>query len=335
MQYMIRDLREIMGLTVEQVADELALSTEQVVRAEETDDKEYCEQFIHAFPIRRAILRYPDADPFLPSYDQTSPGRRLEAWMLEYNISASEIAGVLGIKVEQILKILGSQDITVNREQGEAIEKLTGINRKWLMYGDGRNKGTPVAALRKKKEAEEDQSTLLEKMAADFEKLPDSKVKTPEEEKKERKELGLKVREARKNARLTIREAADVLQVSASRVGQLECGIITEKRAEEVIRKLEAYKSFLSSSENKTAAKSQTALVAVSPSGLIWGEKLKMARKSAGLSQQDVGDMISMSHASISLMEKGRVTQQTVEKLLMLISESDKQKKKKGSSRKK
>ncbi len=332
---MIRDLREIMGLTVEQVADELALSTEQVVQAEETDDKEYCEQFIHAFPIRRAVLRYPDADPFLPSYDQTFPGRRLEAWMLEYNISASEMAGILGIEVEQILKILGSQDVTVNRKQGETIEKLTGINRKWLMYGDGRNKGMPVAALRKEKEVEEDKSTLFEKMAADFEKLPDRKIKTPEEEKRERKELGLKVREARKDARLTIREAADILHVSASRVGQLECGIITEKRAEEVLKKLEEYKSYVYASKNSATAKSERAIAAVSPSGIIWGEKLKKARKSAGLSQQDVGDMISMSHASISLMEKGRVTQQTVEKLLQLISESDKQKTKKESVRKK
>ncbi len=326
---MLRDLREIMGLTIEQVADELSITSEQVLHAEETDEKEYCDRFFQAFPVRRAVLRYPDADPFLPSYDQTSPGKRMEAWMLQHNISASEIADVLEIDVDKILKLLASQDIILTKAQGEIVEKLTGINRKWLMYGDGRNKGMPAAALRKKKTADDtDNTTLLEKMAADFEKLPDNKIKTHEEEVKERKALGLMVREARKNAKLTIREAADVLQVSPSRVGQLECGIITEKRAEEVLQALTRYTNrFNAVSEKNNTKKAQNAIVAVSPAGIIWGEKLRIARKTARLSQQDVGDMISMSHASISLMEKGRVSPQTAEKLIKMISTAEKKQK--------
>ncbi len=326
---MLRDLREIMGLTIEQVADELSITSEQVLSAEETDDEEYCDRFFQAFPIRRAVLRYPDADPFLSSYDQTSPGKRMAAWMLQHNISASAIADVIGIDVKTVLKQMSSQDLIMTKAQGEKVEKLTGINRKWLMYGDGRNKGIPTAALRKKETKDnQDNTTLLEKIAADFEKLPDNKIKTPEEEAKERKALGLQVREARKNAKLTIREAADVLQVSASRVGQLECGIITEKRAEEVLKALTAYTNrFNAVSEKKNTEKAERAIVAVSPAGIIWGEKLRAARKSARLSQQDVGDMINMSHASISLMEKGRVSQHTAEKLIQMISAADKKEK--------
>ncbi len=191
------------------------------------------------------------------------------------------------------------------------------------MYGDGRNRGKPVPALRRKKEnLQEDKISLIEKMAADFEKLPDSRIKTPEENRKEKKGLGQQVRNARKGAGLSIREAAEVLQVSPSRVGQLECGIITEKRAREVLRQLAEYTGRLSvTSEKGITEKSETGIqIGGEEDGIYWGERIRSARKEAGLSQMQVGALISMSHATVSLMEKGRVSRESALRVLSAIS---------------
>ncbi len=321
---MLQDLREIMGLTVEQVADELRLSPEQIKNWEQTDDKQYSRMFFHAFPLNKAVLKYPDADPFLPSYDQTSPGKRMEIWMLENGIPASVIAERLGGSVSDVLGFIQNPEEKLTREKGEEIERKTGINRKWLMYGDGRNRGKPIRCLRKNEQnPQQDQLSLIEKMAADFEKLPDEKIKTAEEELQERKALGQKVREARKEAGLSLKEAAEVLHVSASRVGQLECGIITARRAEEALRMYARYTGSLNIRYEGTAAeKAGPGIRAAAEAPLSWGEKIRLARKEAGLSQQNVGDMIHMSHATVSLMEKGRVSEETARWVLRLIEEA-------------
>ncbi len=316
---MLQDLREIMGLTIEQVADELSLSADQVSAWEKVDDPQYSLLFFAAYPVNRAVLRHPGADPFLSSYDQTSPGRRLERWMLENGVSASALSARLSTNVEWVLGFVQGTEGPLTKAQGEMIQERTGINRKWLMYGDGRNRGSVSPALRKRKEDPTDQSSsLFEKMAADFQKLPDRKIKTREEEKREKKELGLQVREARKAAGLSIREAAEVLQISASRVGQLECGIITEKRAREVLGLIRAHARQVGSPP-AAVEKAEEGPVIKSEPGLIWGEKIREARKKAGFSQQGVGNLIRMSHASVSLMEKGRVSEEKAREVLEVI----------------
>ena len=140
----LRNLREIMELTVAQVADELNVPRQDVLDAEETGSSYLLPAFIAAFPINPQILSDEDADPFLDSFDQTSPGERMNHWRKEHHLSAAAVSQALGIPEEELEAFEKGEGRPLNRRQGERIEKLTGINRKWLMYGDGRERGTPV-----------------------------------------------------------------------------------------------------------------------------------------------------------------------------------------------
>ncbi len=417
---MLRNLREIMGLTIEQVADELSISPDQVALAEKTNDKEYSRMFFYAFPINRKILRYPDADPFLPSYDQTSPGKRLESWMLENKISASTVARALNIHVEDVFKFIKHSRI-ITKAEGEEIQRKLGINRKWLMYGDGRNKGKPIQTITiDADQVETSKKSLLELMSADFKKLPDDRIVSKGDIVKERKEWGHKVREARKNADLTLKGLAEYLGLSSSRIGQMECGIITEKQAKEVLIAITnyshnsqiLYNQKISDEDNllleddlqdrhflplekaddskawgqiirkkrkganltiKGLAKllglssgricqmecgmiskkqaenvivylseytkcdelaanpphcsqTDTNIRTLSQDGVDWGAKIKAARNNAGFSQQHLGNIIGKSHATVSLIEKGHVTEETAKWILTLIENTQRNK---------
>lgn len=61
----IRDIREIMGLTQAQVADELGVPRQEVIDCEENGETYLLLQYISAFPINPGILKDPDVDPFL------------------------------------------------------------------------------------------------------------------------------------------------------------------------------------------------------------------------------------------------------------------------------
>ncbi len=397
---MLQDLRELLNLSVEQVADELNLTTEQVTAMEQADDQQYAKMFCAAFPVNRAVLRFPEADPFLASYDQTSPGKRLEKWLVENNVSASAFAEMLGVGTDQVIAFTRGDGSVMTRAQGEEIERKTGINRKWLMYGDGREKGKAIARAGQGKETRG--MTMLEMMAADFSKLPERTApkhqgrrsrEERENREAERKALGLKVRETRKASGLSLKQAADVLGLSVSRVTQMECGIVTDRKAEEITKKLEAAAIVTSDTEDQTRLLEkepdrklygeavrkirkaaglslkqaadyldisfgrvgqiecgyvteeqareilerlyqvvpQEAAAAVRPvvdrlgipeeGEMSWSERIRVARRAAGLSQTEVADMIGMSHASISAMERGRVREETARMILEKIQE--------------
>ncbi len=53
--------------------------------------------------------------------------------------------------------------------------------------------------------------------------------------------------------------------------------------------------------------------------GSYWGQELKKARKKAGFSQKMLGDLIGKSNATISLMEKGKVSEETARYALDLL----------------
>ncbi len=338
---MFKELREVMGLSLEQVADELMLTSQQVALLEIEDDEKYSKLFIDAFPIKRYFLENMDVDPFLPSYDQTSPGKRLNLWMLKYKIPAGLIADILEVDVNKVLNFIKGDTFTLTRAEGEKLEKELGINRKWLMYGDGRYKGKPLASvIRAEDSVTGKEKTLLERMTDDFNKLPDKKFKSKSEILAERKSLGLKLRDARKSVNLTLKDAAEILQLSVSRVAQLECGTITQRKAEEVLLRYAKYKKVVSrepedrkrdneahelkSDINKVEWDISNIHVSKfkSESGIVWGNRIQKARKEAGFSQQEVGNMIGKSHATVSLMEKGRVDQDTAEYLIKLIYEN-------------
>ncbi len=314
---MLQDLREILGLTVSQVADELRLTEEQVIQAEETDDPEYASLFISAFPVNRKILENPDADPFLRWYDQTSPGKRLQRWLLENKVSVGDFARAMDVEPDRVMAFIRDEIEPLTREVGETVEKRTGISRKWLMYGDGRYRGAALPSLVKKQEAAPKQC-LFERMAADFEKLPDHKVMTPEEELKRRKALGQQVRDARKGAGLTLQQAADILRITASRMGQMECGVISEKRAAKALGMLEDYtRKAKNRGEGSTVRRGN--MISKTCRDYYWGEKIRRIRLAAGLSQTAAGALIGVTHSTVSLMEKGRVTPEAAAELVALM----------------
>lgn len=160
---MLQEIREIMGLTVSQVADELSQSQEWVRYSEAHDSLRYARMFFDAFPVNPNILKNPDDDPFIPQYEQSSIGERLESWMLDNDMSVEELAGLLSSKPEHISSLLRNPKARVNRRRGEEIEKACGINRKWLMYGDGRNKGKPIRAKNSESGTEKNAAETLEK----------------------------------------------------------------------------------------------------------------------------------------------------------------------------
>ncbi len=333
---MLQDLREIMGLSIEQVADELSLSKEQVLAFERVDDERYFNRFIEAFPINRRVLRYHDADPFLSSYDQTSPGKRLSIWMLEHNISASEIAYAINQKVTDVLGFIQGSSRVLSKSEGELIEKNTGINRKWLMYGDGRQKGNPVSSLIRGNGTKGGEGTILERIASDFEKLPDVRIRTRAEERAEKKALGQKVRNARKMAQLTIQEAADILNISASRVGQLECGIISERKADEVLKLLADY---VEACEEKDRAEKEIDIETATndtdtahveevqetyeeiADKEIRGIKIREARENAHLTVKEAAEVLEVSRGRISQMEHGMLSPQRAKEVIKIFNE--------------
>ncbi len=318
---MLKELRDIMGLSIEQVSDELQMSPQQVADLEEANDPGYADLLFSAFPLNRRVMTNPDADPFLRSYDQTSPGKRMESWMLENKISASRMAEQLGVKTEDILSFIKGE-VSLNRARGEEIERRTGLNRKWLMYGDGRNKGRPVADLRKLAEpAPGENVSMLEKMAADFNSLPDQPVVVPEDEKQHKKALGQQIRNMRKELNLSLRQAGDIVHITESRMSQIECGVLTDKRADEVMALLENYKRKPGKVRLSRNPREDDYLILPVATGKVWGEKLHAARKDYRLSQQEVGDLMGVSRSAIGLMERGRVSKKTVDRLLKLMRE--------------
>ena len=98
----IRALREIMGLSQAQVAEELGVPRQEVIDCEENGETYLLLQYRSAFPINPKILTDPDADPFLPSFDQGSAGQRLRRWRKEAGIPEEEMASALGISVEDL-----------------------------------------------------------------------------------------------------------------------------------------------------------------------------------------------------------------------------------------
>ncbi len=160
----------------------------------------------------------------------------------------------------------------------------------------------------------------------------------PEDELQDRHVLPLKkvadskawgqiIREKRKSANLTIKGLAEFLGLSSGRISQMECGMISKRQAENVIDFLSKYTK-CDKNEIKPTPSSQTdiSMKTLSQDGLDWGAKIKTARKKAGFSQQNLGNIIGKSHATVSLIEKGHVTEETAKWILTLIENTQRTK---------
>lgn len=275
----MKDIREIMGLTQAQVADELGVPRQEVIDCEENGETYLLLQYISAFPINPQVLKDEDVDPFLPSFDQTTPGHRMQAWREKYGISAGEMAAAAGMTEEELAQFEAGEGAPMSRRRGEMIEKKTGINRKWLMYGDGRAMGEPTMT-REKKTAEE-------------KKTRDGKSTAPN------RPAGQRIRQARTDAGLTREEVADMLNLSVSRVIQMESGYVKDPRAEHVISRIAAH-SAVPVKEDPRAA----------------GQRLRDARKAAGLSVKEAAEIIRLKYTTLAHLESGYISSAHADELI-------------------
>ncbi len=280
----IRDIREIMGLSQTQVADELNVPRQEVIDCEENGETYLLLQYISAFPINPQILKDPDVDPFLPSFDQTTPGRRMQLWREENGIPLDEMAAALKMSPLEVAAFEGGEGNLLTRRRGEEIERSTGINRKWLMYGDGREKGTPSlsvqrsAAPRRERAAQEPQNPAPNR------------------------EAGRRVKQARLDAGLSREQLAEMLDLSVSRISQMESGYIKDARAETILRRID------STSERKTEETPRAA-----------GLRLRDARKAAGLSVKEAAEIVQLKSTTLAHLESGYITSRHADKLIGML----------------
>jgi len=273
----LQNLREIMELSVAQVADELNVPRQDVLDAEETGSSYLLPAFIAAFPINPQILTDEDADPFLDSFDQTSPGDRMKRWRTEHQIPASVMAGVLGISEKELADFENGEGRPLNRRQGERIEKLTGINRKWLMYGDGRERGIPTVM--KEPDREDEERT--------------SRRQTPN------REAGEKIRAARSEAGISREELSELLDLSVSRIAQMESGYIRDDKADSIVEQIRE--------------KSRGAMSAP-------GLRIREARKAAGLTLKAAANVVGITAGTLAAMESGRVSGKRAAEIVTILS---------------
>ncbi len=282
----IRDLREIMGLTQAQVADELGVPRQEVIDCEENGETYLLLQYISAFPINPQVLKDPDMDPFLPSFDQTTPGHRLRQWREEHGVSAAEFAAAAGIGEEELARFESGEKNQLTRRRGEEIEKKTGINRKWLMYGDGREKGTPRLHGHREPARKEEAART-------------GRAPAPN------REAGKRIREAREEAGMTREALAELLGLSVSRVIQMEAGYVRDQKAEHVAARIQG-SAAPGEKEDPRAA----------------GLRLRNARKEAGLSVREAAERMGIKHTTLAHLESGYISGKHADELIQVIRSS-------------
>lgn len=273
-----------MGLTQAQVADELGVPKQEVIDCEENGETYLLLQYISAFPINPQILKDPDADPFLPTFDQTTPGDRLRQWREENGVSAGDFAAAIGFTPEELSRFEAGERNTLSRRRGEEIEKKTGISRKWLMYGDGRDKGVS-----RMKAPEVRASGKGRQAGAPRNPAPN-------------KPAGQRIRQARQAAGLTREEVADLVSLSVSRITQMESGYVKDKKAEHIISRIESASEAPKKEDPKAA-----------------GIRLREARKEAGLSVKEAAEIVNLKHTTLAHLESGYITSKHADELIEMI----------------
>jgi len=279
----ISDLREAMGLTTAQVAEELGVPRADVEDCEESGSTYLLRPFIAAFPINPEILVDEEIDPFLDTFVQNDLKDRAKEWREENGLTLEREAEVLGMSAEQLARM--EENGRVTKALGIKIEKMIGMNRKWLMYGDGRNKGTCLIA------------PAAEKMPKRG--RPNTSGNEPRKIKPNR-DLGQKIKAARKAAGMSREEMAKELNLSVSRVDQMESGYIRESRANEVLSQL----------QSGDIAKD-------------WGLRIREARKNSGLKLKDAADAVGLAPGTLAAMECGHVSAKRAEELIAQLKKAE------------
>ena len=343
----VKDLREAMGLTTAQVAEELGVPRQDVADSEETGSTWLMQPFIAAFPINPAIMTNENIDPFLDSYVQNEMKDRAAEWREENGVSLDRMAAAVGMTGEQLRATEESGRIT--RALGIKLEKTVGINRKWLMYGDGRKKGQcilpPEKTDRRKNQRAEGENgetgtsrtppnraggqrlkearkaagysreAVAEKLGLSVSRIAQMENGYIRDEKADEiirmmqpevsgKELGQRVRDARKAAGLKLREAGELLGLAGGTLAAMECGHLSENRAKELIEKLQN----ASKKQEEDGGYSREA-----------GIRIREARKAVGMSQKELGVILRQPESAVARMELGAVTARRAEEVIRRI----------------
>ena len=280
----IQDIREIMGLSQAQVADELGVPLQEVIDCEENGETYLLLQYISAFPINPKILTDPDADPFLPSFDQgfrrPAPSPLAEG--------GGHPGGGNGFRPGDQRGGSppgggGDPDLRLTRRRGEEIERKTGMNRKWLMYGDGRVKG--VSRLR--------ESPAPAPRASRGQKTAPNRA------------AGVRVREAREAAGISREELSDLVNLSVSRIAQMESGYVTDQKANHILNRIGSVYSPEEKEDPKAA-----------------GIRVRDQRKALGFSVRDAAEIVSLKPSTLAHMESGYITSRRADELVAALREA-------------
>ena len=285
----LTDLREAMGLSVSQVAEELGVPRQDVEDCEESGSTYLLQPFIAAFPINPAIMQDEDIDPFLDSYVQNTVQERAEEWRKENGISTERMAAELGMSAEQLSALEESGKIT--RALGIKIEKNVGMNRKWLMYGDGRNKGICILKPEKTEKISQRNS----------ETEPEDEKNIANRNTAPNREGGLRLKNARKEAGFTRDEIAKKLGVSVSRIAQMESGYVREAKVDEIIEMMNPRST-----------------------GRDAGLMVREARKAAGLKLKDAAELVGLAAGTLAAMECGHISEQRAKEIIEIIQKKQK-----------
>ena len=271
----IKELRETLGLTIPQASDELNIPRQDLMDAEEYEATYLFARYIAVFPLNPEIMTNPQAELFLPCYTAGTPGSRMRQWREENGISAADMANAIG-ETEEALTAFEEGSDSVTRARGEMIEKNTGMNRKWLMFGDGRDKGTPQ--LRARRSAASSAPRKVRESAAP------------------NRDAGRRIKEARQAAGMTRNKLAEMAGLSVSRIVQIESGYVKDAKAEQMLK-------LLAAPTEEEADRKQN------------GQRIREARKAAGLTLREAAEMAGVQHTSLAHLESGYVTEKRAAEL--------------------
>ena len=275
----LRELRESLGLTAAQAADELNMPKQDLIDGEEMGGAYLLSRYIKAFPLNPELLTNPEAEPFLPSRDVSGMGPRMRAWREENGVSPRAMALALDMTEEELAAFEANPESKVTRSRGEQIEKKTGMNRQWLMYGDARVKGTSRLP-----EPAEDKGTGRRG-------LPGAT-----REAVLNKEAGDRIRKARESVGMTRQEMAQRIGLSLSRISQMESGYVKDERADQIV-------AAITGNDEEDDPKAI-------------GQRVRDARKAAGLSVRDAAEMAGLKPTSLAHMESGYISVRRAEEII-------------------
>jgi transcriptional regulator with XRE-family HTH domain len=114
------------------------------------------------------------------------------------------------------------------------------------------------------------------------------------------REAGARVREARQAAGLSREELADLLELSVSRVAQMESGYIRDQKADHILSRIAAASGNSSAPETPREA----------------GLRLREFRKSVGLSVKEAAGLLGLKHTTLAHLESGYISGKHADELI-------------------